>query len=105
MTPSDREAQYIKETGDEKPCFKDYEENAELPLFQELYDEWKDRFILWLSKRLEKAEEELKKQLYQKNKADGFLERARELIATGVFVKQKDIDTLINDIADWRNSQ
>ena len=57
MTHSDREAQYIKETGDKRPDFKDYGNDLRYS-YEADYDEWKNGFISWLSKRLEKAEEE-----------------------------------------------
>ena len=62
MTPSDREAQYIKETGDKRPDFKDYGNDLRYS-YEADYDEWKNGFISWLEKQLEKAEEENKEKL------------------------------------------
>jgi hypothetical protein len=48
---TDREAQYIKETGDKKPIY-----HNNLATHNTLVIEWFKNYTTWLSKRLEKAE-------------------------------------------------
>ena len=52
---TDREAQYIKETGDKKPRRSDFENAAE---YYVATIDWYESFSTWLSAQLEKAEKE-----------------------------------------------
>ncbi|MDD5551394.1 MAG: DUF550 domain-containing protein [Candidatus Omnitrophica bacterium] len=54
---TDREAQYIKETGDKKPDTDFFTKYGEINYIHALW-QWQRRFSIWLSARLEKAEKE-----------------------------------------------
>jgi hypothetical protein len=68
MTHTELEQEYVKETGDKRPDFKDYGNDLRYS-YEADYDEWKNGFISWLEKQLEKAEEENKEKTVWSMKA------------------------------------
>ncbi len=107
MTHTDREAQYIKETGDKKP---ERLPNQSWTFYCEISLIWLESFSLWLEKQLEKAEEENKEKtawsikiLKRLNKVDSLLDRCSGTIASVIYPEERReyIINLLDEIAHF----